>query len=112
LYINIILRVGQWIEKRFPEKISAESVRADLEAITSSINELTGRIEVIEQQSDIPVLQDHLERIKKLEEQIKTMQTQATFKSRIVGSVPDTMTPFATRLPPVMPTNGGAKSLQ
>lgn len=101
--MNLVLRIGQWLEKRFPEKLSAESVLSDLRTITSNFNGILDRLEILESQSDMPVLQDHLERIKKLEEQVKTIQTQGIFKSRVIGSIPDTMTPFATRLSSVQP---------
>lgn len=50
------------------------------------------------------------EDFKKLKEEMVTLKTQSSIKMRVAGSVPDNMTPFASRLPPVQPaSNGGNK---
>lgn len=48
------------------------------------------------------------EKVTKLAELVKTVLTNATIKSRIVGETPSNMTPFASRLQPVQPANGQA----
>lgn len=45
--------------------------------------------------------------LKKLKDDMESFKTVYAVKMRVAGSVPDTMTPFAQRLPPVQP--GGIK---
>lgn len=89
--MNIVSRFGLWIEKHFPEKMTAEDV-------SSLIKEEHGIMRY-----RLDSLQDDF---KKLKEEVSLMKTQSVVKSRISGST-ERINPFAQRLQPVQPTPGG-----
>ncbi len=111
--MNAFTRIGQWVEKHFPEKITAEAVYADISILKTNQSRLFTEYELMLKR--IHTLELALEDMKKIKEdakklqsELETLKTQSSIKMRVAGSVPDTMTPFASRLPPVQP-NGGAK---
>ncbi len=89
--INIFTRIGIYIEKHWPEKMTAEEVRTIFQRGIQNQNESIAAL---------------YERLNKLEDAVKTLQTQTTVKSRIAGSTPSAMTPFASKFP----INGGNQS--
>lgn len=101
--MNIFLRVGQWLEARFPEKISAEEVNTQFIGFKVALDHLRVKDERNDGLAEIVyALDPHL---KKIEAELETIKTNMTVKTRIAGSSP-TITPFAQhRLPPVQPAN-------
>lgn len=98
--LNIFTRVGIFIEKHWPEKMTTAEV-AELVKVENVI--ICNRLSALEKLH---------EDIKKLKEDLNAFKTQSIVKTRIVGTVSDNMTPFASRLKPVMPANGGNGSPQ
>ncbi len=96
--INIFTRIGIYIEKHWPEKMTSEEVKAyfnkNVSALIQSLAFLDKRVYDLEA------------RIIKLNSEIETLKTQTTVKSRIAGSTPSAMTPFASKFP----INGGNQS--
>ncbi len=103
--MNIVLRIGTWIEKRFPEKIAASEVYADIRNSKIQLSAHEGELK--NHYERISSLEKLHEDFKKIKEDLNIIKTQSIIKSRIVG---DNMTPFATRMQPVkpaQPTSGG-----
>jgi hypothetical protein len=92
-----VTRFGIWIEKHWPEKMTAEEVRHNIEIKFDDYNAILSALTL---------------RIEKLEKYLEIFKTQSVVKSRIVGESPSTMTPFASRLKPVQPATGGNGSPQ
>lgn len=97
--MNIVTRFGNWIEKHWPEKMTASDVSnmfgVRFTAIESALKECATTFGKIE------------ERVLKLESELSTFKTQSIVKSRIAGDAPTRMTAFASRAP-----NGGNQSPQ
>lgn len=107
--MNVFTRIGNWVEKHFPEKMTNEDV-ANLVNIRFKCH--LDAFEVVDKQikqlslDSMAGWKQHEDRLSKIEADLNIFKTQATVKSRIVGTTPDTMTPFASRLKPVQPANG------
>ena len=108
--MNIFLKLGNYIDKHWPEKISAEEVHSEIQAIKQEASLCTREIKVLLER--VHSLEKLQEDFKKIKEEIAIMKTQSNVKTRLSGSVPDNMTPFAQRLQPVRPANGGNQSPQ
>lgn len=120
LALNIFTRIGSWVEKHFPEKVTAEEVWSQIAALNGKVGqvdlmqhafadyqELTNTF-MLETIGNAKKISDSFE---KLESELATIKSQVGFKSRIAGTPqPTPMTPFATRLPPVQPANSTPRS--
>lgn len=80
--MNIITRIGLWLDHRFPEKMTTEEVKIIFETGIKNQNE------------SISALHD---RFNKLESEVETLKTQSTVKMRVSNSTPSNMTPFASK---------------
>ena len=91
--LNIFLKVGRWIEKKFPDKIIASEVFDKINTVHDVIN---AELEVMN--NDIKVLTEEL---KKIKEDLNILKNQVTIRSKVMGSAgpQQTMTPFASRFP-------------
>ena len=116
--MNIFTRIGSWVEKHFPEKITAEEVlnrfagfRVSLEAIKEDYASKSDQIKLATILNTFMLetkkIYDSLE---KLESELTTIKSQVGFGNRIAGSK-SSMTPFAQRLPPVQPANSNGGNL-
>lgn len=105
--MNIILRLGQWMDKKWPDKMTTSEVDSRFNAIQKEFDGLNLKFD--KNNKEIYVLeadaQNHLGRISKLEytfaileQEMKTIRTNMTVKTRISSSNP-TISPFATRQP-------------
>ena len=108
--LNVFTRIGLWVEKHFPEKMITTEVMAIFSNLGSEVSIVSAMVKDFA--ITIPHLVDQVSnlesQVKKLTEQIETLRTNVTIKTRVAGSAPDTMTPFATRLPPVQPATANA----
>lgn len=95
--MNIFLKVGQWLEARFPEKLTPTQVSEMVDRKFQLTKEICESFSI-----DIKFLRDD---VKKLQSDIETLKTNMTMKTRIAGSSPASLTPFAQRLQPVQPAN-------
>lgn len=96
--INIVSKFGAWIERHWPEQMTTEDVKKYYDSLFNSMaKNLDTHLELIQTLTKIT---------DKLQSEIETLKTQTTVKSRIAGSTPSTMTPFATKFP----INGGNQS--
>lgn len=103
--MNVFTRIGNYIEKHWPEKMTPSDVH---NLVGIRFSEVESRISAIE--ITITSLDD---KISKLTDLVKTLLTQATIKSRIIGDNPSNMTPFASRLQPVHPAmQAGSQNMQ
>jgi hypothetical protein len=102
--LNIFLKIGKYLDKRFPEKITAEEVHNEIQAIKQESALSVREIKVLLER--VHSLEKMFEDFKKIKEEVSLMKTQSNMKSRLAGNVPDNMTAFAQRLSPVQPAGG------
>ncbi len=108
--MNIFLRVGQWVDKHFPEKITTTEVMEKFSGFSAHLINLEKELETKNDAiafktqcgDEFVVIRKVLE---KLTADLETLKTNMAMKTRIVGSSPVTLTPFAQRLQPVQPAN-------
>lgn len=102
--LNIFTRLGNYVEKHWPEKMTPMDVS----------NMLGIRFTSLESQvQDLILIVKKLEeRIDKIENDLNIFKTQTIVKTRIIGESPSNMTPFASRFKPVQPATGGNGSPQ
>lgn len=85
------------MERHFPEKMTYEDMNAvfkeKFEVSTVLLGLFKEKLERLES------------KISTVESELSTIKNQISFKNRIAGTPPASMTPFATRLPPVQPAN-------
>jgi tRNA nucleotidyltransferase/poly(A) polymerase len=112
--LNIITKIGLWIEKRFPERINAEFVMVHFSERQREVKDLMERVHALELRfGQIEILfKDAESFFHRMEDDIRTLKTQSTFKNKATLPVPDNMTPFASRAAAgnqmLRPVNGGA----
>ena len=112
--LNILTKMGTWFEKHFPERVRAEEVYStikNLESVASLLSERVHSLELRFGQIEI-LFKDAESFFHRMEDDIRTLKTQSTFKNKATLPVPDNMTPFASRAASgnqmLRPVNGGA----
>lgn len=95
--MNIVTRLGNWIEKHFPEKMTAEEARLyfldRLKPYDEALALLVQRLEKLEK--EVFMIRGELE----------TVKTQLTMKTKVTTPIIAPMSPFASRR-----VNGGNES--
>ena len=98
--LNIFLKIGAWVDKKFPDKLTETQVK---DMIYGKFRDADERLQAIEKKT-----KDIENMLSKITSEIETLKTNSVIKSRIAGSTPSTMTPFATR----QPTSGYIQELR
>lgn len=102
ILLNLVTKVGLWIEKHFPEKITADDVMARLKKFDAEMDALHQGIEAFEMRiSNIPTIASDVE---KLKADVQKLQAALVIKSKI-PSYGGNMNPSNFSLPPVIPAS-------
>lgn len=93
--MNIFTKIGSWLEKHFPEKITTEEVNKRIDNIVEGLQYARSQIDnVLHVDKRVYDLESELI---KLKEEMNTLKTNSLIRTKVTHSVPDTMTPFASR---------------
>ncbi len=87
--MNIITRIGLWLDHRFPEKMTIEEVEAYFDEKVKNFNSSLAFLDKRVYDLETSII--------KLNSEIETLKTQSTVKMRVSNSTPSTMTPFASK---------------
>jgi phage host-nuclease inhibitor protein Gam len=89
--MGLVTKIGLWLDKRFPEKVSAEEVWSNI----SKLSEVCAEAKSLgsSAHSEIADLKERLSKVEALNaqmaDQIKSVRDFAQIKSRVVPSAPN-----------------------
>lgn len=98
--MGLVTRIGQWLDKRFPEKVTAEDVNKRFRLYDEELAAIHQSIEAF----DIRLASNRFDDIEKLKVDIEKLKALSVVKSKMAQPYQGNMSPnMQWPLPPVMP---------